>query len=159
MKYLINIILASLIAIFSGCSSTKPILNVENETFNSEKRLTLPELESGIISAGASLGWSMTKIRDGEIKGEITLRKHSATILIPYNTKEYSIRYIQSDNLNYNASNNTIHAGYNGWINNLSGAINRIYDVENLTLAKSNKTLKVKQTTKVQPVHHYIILR
>jgi hypothetical protein len=49
------------------------------------------------------------------------LRNHTATAEVKYNTKTYSIRYLDSTNLD--ASGGNIHKNYNGWIENLDREI------------------------------------
>lgn len=49
-----------------------------------------------------------------EISGALKLRKHVAVVDIPYDTRSYSIKYVDSTESNYADGN--IHKNYNGWI-------------------------------------------
>lgn len=64
----------------------------------------------------------MREERPGVISGEIQVRKHHATINIPYNTQSYSINYVSSLNLDDSGSGK-IHRNYNRWVNGLNQAI------------------------------------
>lgn len=88
-----------------------------------KQNLSMDNVTKAIIRAGASLGWQMKKVKDGEIIGTLYLRDHMAQVKIPYNTKDYSILYQNSSNLKYDAEANTIHSNYNGWVQNLDRAI------------------------------------
>lgn len=57
----------------------------------------------------------------GKISGTLKLRRHVAVVDIPYDTQSYSIKYVDSTELNYADGN--IHKNYNGWIQNLEKGI------------------------------------
>lgn len=121
-----SLILAALVVglLFTGCR-TASVYNVNQAPVvaASAKSISMENVEKAIIIAGSGLGWRMQKVEEGLIKGTLNLRDHMAVIEVPYNTKEYSINYANSNNLKYNASENTIHKNYNGWIQNLDNAI------------------------------------
>lgn len=125
MKFVTRIlVIASLgLLLFSGCSRKTEVFNVNNNALTATEKATIQDVGNAIIRAGVGLGWSMKKVKDGEIQGTIALRSHTATISITYDMKEYSIKYVDSTNLDYNPTNNTIHKNYNGWIQNLNKAI------------------------------------
>ena len=118
-------ILAILLAAVSiAACTTAPIHNVSNApiTSASGKALTDDQVKSAIIRAGAALGWQMHEIAPGKLGASIALRKHTAEIEIPYSTKQYSIVYKNSINLDEKGGQ--IHKNYNGWIQNLTRGIN-----------------------------------
>lgn len=122
LRLLISLCLLAFI--FTGCR-TSPLQNVQNASFATvnAKQDTMNNVAKAIIRAGATLGWQMKKVKEGEIVGTLYLRDHMAQVKIPYTTKDYSILYQNSQNLKYNAADNTIHSNYNGWIQNLNRAI------------------------------------
>jgi|LGOV01.1.fsa_nt_gb hypothetical protein len=126
MKKFLKFSLAVAVAVvfFTGCTSNA-IKNIEASQFTVENQsnVTLNSVAKEIIGAGSGLGWQMKKVKDGEIIGTIYLRKHMAQVRITYTTKDYSIVYKSSSNLNYDSTKNTIHRNYNGWIQNLDNAI------------------------------------
>ena len=123
-KFLMLMIAAGLSVIFLGCGPVS-VQNFNNMSVEDvvNKDASTVEVEKAIIRAGTGLGWVMKKMNDGNIQGTLVLRKHEAVVAIKYNSKEYSINYIDSKNLDYNPGENTIHPNYNGWIQNLNKAI------------------------------------
>lgn len=109
---------------FLGCG-TPPVYNVNNNAIAvpADKKASMSEVEKAIIRAGGGLGWIVKKEKEGLLKATLVLRTHTAVVAITYNTQEYSINYVSSINLDYNAEANTIHSNYNGWIQNLNKAI------------------------------------
>jgi len=102
-----------------GCG-TAPVRNVDSAMIPGENSIST--VEKAISRAGAGLGWVMTKKSDGNITGKLALRSHLAVIDITYDKSSYSIKYVDSTNLNYTGGE--IHTNYNGWIENLQKAIN-----------------------------------
>lgn len=84
---------------------------------------SLSERALQIRRAGASLGWSMSDAQPGLMRGTLNLRSHQAVVDIPYDRNRFSIRYVDSTNLN--ASPGVIHPNYNSWVQNLRTAIMR----------------------------------
>lgn len=111
---------------FSGCARATPVYNTVDpiNTLENKKNISDEAIVKAIAKAGASLGWSITKIKDGELEGRLNIRAHMALITIKYDQKQYVIEYKDSVNLRYDPENNTIHKNYNGWIRNLEKAIN-----------------------------------
>jgi len=118
-KILIGFVM--LLAVASCRSAT--VYNVESLAMNTPPRATLSDVEGAIKRAGASLGWQMRSVAPGKIVAQLPIRTHMAIADVTYTTKEFSIRYKDSSNLNYDASANTIHSNYNSWVRNLQNAI------------------------------------
>lgn len=81
----------------------------------------MDEVGKAILRAGGTLGWQMKQVEPGYILGTLKLRSHVAVVDVRYTTQNYSIKYKDSTNLNYDGTN--IHSNYNGWISNLDRAI------------------------------------
>ena len=109
----------------AACMRCDPILNVADApvTSASGKPLTNDQVKSAIIRAGAGLGWIMKEAGPGKLTANLAVRKHTAEVEIPYSTKQYSITYKGSTNLDA-GGDGTIHKNYNGWIQNLNKNIN-----------------------------------
>ncbi len=124
MKKLLKITVLLLLAsfVFTACG-TAPIYNVKT-------RIDSPKSASAtyraIHSAGTALGWKINKIRPGVAQGKLYLRTHIAVVRINYSKYSYSIKYVKSTNLKYDAEKHTIHKNYNGWIQNLDNKINSL---------------------------------
>ena len=117
----ISIILASL-ALLASCG-TLPVYNVNNSPVLSmdEKPVTMKEVKTAIFRSGIELGWVMRPVSEGKIHATLRLRKHTAESNITYDTKSYSITYLNSSGLKY--SDGKIHKNYNGWVQNLDKRI------------------------------------
>ncbi len=110
---------------FTGCR-TSNILNVPQQTIvapDTKKEMTQDDVFKAIARAAGGLGWIVQKQSDGVVQATLNIRDHQAVALINYSATDYSIQYKSSVNLNYDASEQTIHSNYNGWIQNLDNAI------------------------------------
>ncbi len=118
------------ILMLAACK-TVPVYNVNDAGVPSPQNdpLTMKQIEKAIVTGGAGLGWSMRTIKPGLIEATLNIRSHQAVVDITYDQKDYSIIYKSSINLKYDGTK--IHKYYNGWIQNLSNAINN-----NLTTAQ-----------------------
>lgn len=125
MKKLVIVGIAFLATMFFLGCGTPVVYNINNNAIvmSEDKKASMAEIEKAIIKAGVGLGWSIKRVKDGELEGNLALRSHLAVVSIKYNTDEYSINYKNSTNLDYSSTTNTIHSNYNGWIQNLNKAI------------------------------------
>ncbi|NOR55889.1 MAG: hypothetical protein GQ531_06745 [Sulfurovum sp.] len=122
MKTKLKIVSALLLSafIFVACGAAKVYNVPKHKVAHKNSSATVYK---AIKSAGQSLGWQIHQIKPGVAQGKLYLRTHLAVVRINYNSSSYSIRYVSSKNLNYNAKSQTIHTNYNGWIQNLEKAI------------------------------------
>ncbi|HRD64949.1 MAG TPA: hypothetical protein PKY50_02225 [Candidatus Competibacter sp.] len=123
MKLRALIALVGMLAlVLVGCRSN-PVYNVSGAPVTTSTRnYSMSDVRGAILQAGASLGWQMKPVRPGLITGTLYVREHMAKVEIPYDRNSYSILYRDSSNLDYDGAN--IHGNYNGWVQNLSNAIN-----------------------------------
>lgn len=127
MKSLVRSIPLILLALLATPAfATKPILNIENApvTSVSGKPATAEAVQKAILVSLAAKGWTATVEKPGLIKAHITVRTHTAEIELPFDAAHYSIKYVNSTNLDYDASRNEIHRNYNNWIKSLGEVIN-----------------------------------
>jgi hypothetical protein len=119
----IGILLGAAALMLAGCASNQPINNVVNAplVYPQGKSLTMGEVSKAVVAAGTGLGWQMQPTAPGKISGRLVLRTHVAEVDVEHNTKSYSIKYRDSQNLE--ARDGMIHKAYNGWIENLDKAI------------------------------------
>lgn len=121
---ILKVIIPSALAILLIACAGQPVHNVENAPINaSNPNYDLADVTKAIQRAGAGLGWQLKEQTPGHIVGTLYLRSHVAVVDITYTLDEYSISYKDSQNLKFNPANNTIHKNYNGWIQNLTRAI------------------------------------
>lgn len=122
MKKILSLLaVAVAVLLFSGCRAST-VYNVENHPMP-VKNLPDSKVQKAIKSAGAELGWVITDVKPGLMRGSLHLRGHTAVVDIPYTDSTYSIKYVSSTNLKYDAEKNTIHSNYNSWVQNLQNAI------------------------------------
>ncbi len=103
-----------------GCR-TAPIYNVSSSPLVYDETATLEDVSEAIWRAGRKLGWEMEAIRPGEMEGTLRIRHHIAVVTVTYNTRSFSIRYKQSENLLHDGA--SIHRRYNLWIRKLDARI------------------------------------
>jgi hypothetical protein len=122
---LLKVVIPSALAILLIACSPIPVQNIDNAPINvSSSNYDLNDVTKAIQRAGTGLGWQMKEETPGHIVGTLFLRSHMAKVDITYTLDEYDINYRDSTNLKYDAGANTIHKNYNGWIQNLTNAIN-----------------------------------
>ncbi len=122
---LLKVIIPGALALLLVACTGQPIRNVDNAPISvSSPNYDLADVTKAIQRAGVGLGWQMKEATPGHIVGTLYLRTHVAVVDIVYTLDDYSINYKNSTNLNYDPGNNTIHKNYNGWIQNLTNAIN-----------------------------------
>ncbi|MEI6895177.1 MAG: membrane lipoprotein lipid attachment site-containing protein [Colwellia sp.] len=104
-----------LLSIFTlaACQST-PVYNIEKNQVPAG--LSVEQVEKSIVLGLIQKGWSVKSNANGVILADIKVRTHSATIEIQFDTTQYSINYVDSANLKYDSTKNTIHKNYNNWI-------------------------------------------
>jgi len=111
MKKIFFVLLSALF--LAACNST-PVYNVEDS--NVPVGLTAKQVEKNIVKALVQKGWQVKANANGIILAEIMVRSHTAKIEISFDANRYSINYVDSANLKYDAQNNTIHKNYNNWV-------------------------------------------
>lgn len=104
-----------------GCR-TAPVQNVTDAPVVVSGSTSQEAVKQAIIRAGSGLGWIMRPQEPGHIVGTLNIRTHMAKVDVIYDESEYDIVYKDSNNLKYDGD--SIHSNYNGWIQNLSTAIN-----------------------------------
>jgi hypothetical protein len=123
----LNCIIVLLVAIIalSGCV-VQPILNMDGVNITSTPEGAQPSLDTvqkAIIKACQDRGWVPTVKEKGVIDASLRERGFLAEISIKFDTTQYSINYISSQNLDYSVGK--INRNYNRWISLLSSSIQR----------------------------------
>ena len=114
--------MALMMLLLTGCGGL-PIYNVQDAPIT-QNGASEDSVFNAIKTGGYKKGWRVTKTKPGLAKAYINVRgKHEATVEIKYDNKSYSINYLSSSHLKYNAEEKTIHKNYNSWIKNLNNSI------------------------------------
>jgi hypothetical protein len=88
--------------------------------------LASAEVRDAIVAAATARQWKIDYVHAGVLIGRLNVGgKHLAEVNILYSPAQYSVVYRDSINLNYRASDSTIHPSYNRWVGQLVDAINR----------------------------------
>ncbi len=122
----VNSLLLALVAVAFAASveaRNVPIVNHENIAVatSSGKTLSAADVKKVILIAGTGRGWVITDAGGGKLKGTLNVRKHTVIVDIDYSATEFSIRYLDSTNMDYR--DGTIHSNYNNWIQNILKSI------------------------------------
>lgn len=112
MKKIILVLLFAMAV--SACKTTVPINNVSNAEVVGKPSLS--QIKESIVEALKYKRWVPVSVEDKQITAEIWVRSHYAKISIDYDNESYSINYIESNNLDFDAGKNQIHRNYNKWI-------------------------------------------
>ncbi len=103
-----------------GACRGQPIYESANGQF--QGRGSLNEREALIRRAAASQpGWSVQSMRPGLLRATNTWRSHQMTVDIAFDVRTFTIRYVNSVNLDYDGAQ--IHANYNARVQALERAI------------------------------------
>ena len=127
MKKVTVLLLLALLALLVGCH-TPGATGTYSNVYGGH---TLQSVEKSILYALYDLEWSSKKIDHQTIEATLYVKKaflskyseHALTVLISYTPQEYSIRYKNSVNLEYDIETNTIDARYDMWVDELNQRI------------------------------------
>lgn len=109
-------------ALLAACT-VQPIYSVPDQPIaTNAKNLSQADVRRAISRGAAHLGWVVKDAGPNAIVATLDLRTHHAEVTITYSTRNYSIAYKDSNNLNYDGAH--IHRNYNGWVHNLQNSIN-----------------------------------
>lgn len=136
MKRLFALLLILLLFACGNLSVAK-IITPESQF---DKSYDFSHIEKAINEGAIALGWRTEKIQDGLIRATLNVRNHVAIADIAYNSTGYTIKYVDSTNLEYtnehyvrdtrdpstkrHVEGEFIHPNYNRWVNNLKAKIN-----------------------------------
>jgi hypothetical protein len=110
-------LIALLVLLCIACSTNQPIHNITNHNIpqRGDAQLSSQEISQAIKDACVYKRWQPKQLEPGVIQAEITVRgRHTAVILISYDTDSYSIDYERSTGLDHRG--NEIHRNYNKWV-------------------------------------------
>jgi hypothetical protein len=116
-------VLACAAALCLFACRTAPLYQPDHVAHGAPAGATLEQVAKSIREAGFSLGWAMREEGPGLIRGVLDRRRHRAEVEVSFDTQQFSIRHVASENLRYEAAEGTIHKGYNQWVLNLERRI------------------------------------
>lgn len=117
-----------LVALLAGpahAARTAPIYNPEPIQVPAGK--SMEEIKKAVHKALFNKEWQARDIGPGHVQGKHTKTdkkmSYTAVVDVKFDTKTVTISYKDSENLNYDAKEQTIHKTYNGWAKNLEREI------------------------------------
>jgi sarcosine oxidase gamma subunit len=114
-KQILLVLLLVPVLSLSACKR-QALVNWQSQPFNAPANATLKQVTQAIEKACADQNWRIKKRGPGQMTVELDIKgKHSATVNITYDTKQFSIVYWSSRNLNYRVSGSAeqVHPQYN----------------------------------------------
>ena len=111
----IRVTLVLFVALAVVACRTAPIRDVVNAPLPNATGVATPQqVDEAIWRAGRKLGWKIEPVGPGELRGTLRVKRHVAVVSITHDTKRFSIRYADSQNLRYDGRQ--IHRNYVAWI-------------------------------------------
>jgi hypothetical protein len=116
-RFVVAAVLALALSTGTAVAATAPIMNIAKTQITA----IAPgrDMHSAIKGALEGRGWTIRSEQPGLINAHLLVRVHTADIAISYDANSYSITYVGSENLDYDAKKSRIHRNYNRWIANL----------------------------------------
>lgn len=122
MKKTVFALIAAMLFL-GGCAMRQhPIMQVNNAPIHANGGEDA--VAAKIKTALSNRGWQVIAEEPGKITAQFvkvnpSVGQHSVTILIPYDADSYSIDFVTSENMMYDADKHVIHRNYNRWVANL----------------------------------------
>jgi len=127
----------------------KDILDREVPVLKDGTRMSMELVERAILEACARRKFKGTVVEPGTITAHWESRGHSFDVTIAYNESTYSIRYKDSERMDYNPTKNRIDDAYNEYVAGLNEHIEAGLDD---ALARLKKSLKPpKRVARINP--------
>jgi len=121
---IVSVALAGLLA---GCftSSTGPLATQEDGKVALVRTIPATATRTAIVNGAQKRGWLVKKEVPGCITLELSIRagKHIVTVNVPYDESSFSIKYVDSVNMDYNPATGEIRQKYIQWVRNLKQEI------------------------------------
>ena len=109
-----------------GACRNAPLENVDRK-LHAYSSPTIEEIGDMIAAVATARGWQAEKVRPGVINAKLIRAggKHTMDVRITYDTKVFSITYMDSHNMNYGfrGGKARIHPRYNTWVDWLADDI------------------------------------
>jgi hypothetical protein len=125
MKKTLAIVIFSVLSamLFIGCGGAK-VYNVNNKYIVTQG-LNKNEISNAIVKGATKARWTVRKQPDGKLKANYNRGKYDTTVEIALNKDNYSIKYLSSNGLKYDATKNTIHKTHNKLVLKLERVIDK----------------------------------
>ena len=113
-----------------ACSSNPKIVTMSSSV---PEGLSTADVKAAVLEGCNGRGWACKDLGNNTIEGSIMgSRQALLEVNIIVSQGSFSVDYANSENLEYDAEENTIHRNYHNWVGNLSG------DIMNALLLKAS---------------------
>ena len=102
-----------------GCNRAAPVYTVTEANFLGSAPLA--RRADQIRRAAIRRNWAVQDTRAGAMRATFNARGNQAVVEITYTRDSFSIRHLESNNLNFTGAE--IHRAYNGWVQDLERGI------------------------------------
>ena len=128
MKFFKSMIIATVAVLFSACSGPAIYTGGHAPVSQIGNTPTLTQVDKAVKDSLIGRGWIPSKITNNSYTGLYKKRSLMAKIKVLFNTSTFTVEHLESTNLDYDASDHTIHPTYNRWIQNLERDIRKRVD-------------------------------
>jgi len=111
-----------------GCSSPAIYTAPNSPVSQIASNPTLAQVDKAVKDSLIGRGWIPQKVSPHEYLGTYNKRQLMAKIKITFDTSIFNIQHVDSKNLDYDPSDQSIHPAYNKWIKNLERDIRKRVD-------------------------------
>ena len=123
-----SVLLTSGLLIFTACSGPAIYTGGHAPVSQIANTPSLLQVEKAVKDSLIGRGWIPQKVSTNSYIGLYKRRDLMAKIKVLFNTSTFTINHLESTNLDYDASDQSIHPTYNKWIQNLEHDIRKRVD-------------------------------
>lgn len=105
----------------AGCFSSDYNVRMESDPVRIVRPVEVKAMREAILKGGANRGWMMRSEKTGCVTLVLNVRggKHSVVVDVLYTGDEFSVKYVESSNMDYEPATGTIRGKYVQWVRNL----------------------------------------
>lgn len=107
--------------LFSGCRTNPVLVEPNCQIAVSPERVG--DMKKAIVVAATRLGWSAVDKGPTVVRCALSKSTHEVQVDVVYSDKDFSIRYVDSKEMEYDPKDQTIRRKYNQWVRNLEKEI------------------------------------
>jgi hypothetical protein len=123
-----NLLFVSAMTLFTACSGPAIYTAGDAPVSQIGNTPSLAQVDKAVKDSLIGRGWIPSKISNHSYIGLYKKRDLMAKIKVLFNTSTFTIRHVDSNNLDFDGSDNTIHPTYNRWIQMLEHDIRKRVD-------------------------------
>ena len=111
----------ALVVACAGCFSSGYNVRMESDPVRVVRPVEVKSMREAILKGGANRGWMMRSEKTGCVTLVLNVRggKHSVVVDVLYTGDEFSVKYVESVNMDYEPATGAIRGKYIQWVRNL----------------------------------------